>query len=486
MRILVLNPPYFPKFSRPQRSPAVTKSGTLYYPVWLAYATGHLERQGHEVRLVDAPAVGQTLADVMTLSREFSPEMLVVDTTTPSILNDISVVNEFRAQFPDCRIVLVGTHASGRPVETLEMCAGADIVASGEYEMTLEELAAHPDRSLAEVTGITWRKEEEIVTNIARAMNWNLDGLPFAAEVYSKHLRIKDYFNPNALYPMVTIITGRGCPYRCTFCVYPQTMHGHKYRCRSVENVADEFEWVQENLPRAKAIFIEDDTLTVDRERSVALANELIKRKIKLSWTANSRADVDYETLRAMKEAGLRQLCVGFESGDQQVLNNIKKGIKVSRFEKFMEDARRAEVQIHGCFMVGNPGETKETMAKTLDLALRINPTTAQFYPVMVYPGTEAYDEFEAKGMLEATDYGDWLTPDGLHNTVVRNPDISPRELVEFCDDARRQFYLRPKYLAMKLKQAARDWHEAVRLVKGFRTFCKYLFRGSFAARKPA
>ncbi len=386
MRVLVLNPPYFPRFSRPQRSPAVTKSETLYYPVWLAYATGHLERQGHEVRLIDAPARSLAIEDVLQISRELRPELLVLDTTTPSIVNDLQTARKFREHFPSTRIVLVGTHASARPAESLELCPEADIVCRGEYELTLEELAAHPERPLSEVAGITWTRDGNVVTNTSRAFNWNLDLLPFASEVFQKHLRLEDYYNPNARYPMVTIITGRGCPYRCTFCVYPQTMHGHKYRCRSVDNVADEFQWVQQNLPRVKAIFIEDDTLTVDRQRAVLLAEELTRRKIRLSWSANSRADVDYETLRAMKQAGLRQLCVGFESGDQQVLNKMKKGIKVSRYDQFMKDARRSGVLIHGCFIVGSPGETPTTMQKTLDLVLRINPTTAQFYPVMVYP----------------------------------------------------------------------------------------------------
>jgi radical SAM superfamily enzyme YgiQ (UPF0313 family) len=269
MRILTLNPPFLPKFSREQRSPAVTKSGTLYYPMWLAYATGVLESDGFQVTLLDAPAQGSTVEQVMDFVREFNPAMVVVDTSTPSIYNDVQVASEIKKSLPECTIVLVGPHVSALPDDTLAIDAAIDVVALGEYDYTVRDLArALRDReAFTDVLGITYRKNGKIVQNEDRPLIDDLDALPFVSQVYSKHLNIKDYFYAICQHPEVTIITGRGCPHRCTYCVYPQTFQGRTYRPRSPENVAKEFEFIAQNFPFVKEIFIEDDTFPVDRKR---------------------------------------------------------------------------------------------------------------------------------------------------------------------------------------------------------------------------
>ena len=129
--------------------------------------------------------------------------------------------------------------------------------------------------------------------------------------------------------------------------------------------------------------------------------------------------------------------------------------------------------------MAGLPGETKETMEQTLKLAKKLNPDTVQFYPVMVYPGTEAYDWYQTRGLISTQDFSKWLTPRGLHNTVIRTEELSSQEIVRFCDDARRAFYLRPIYLLYKAKQSVTDPHEMKRNLKSARTFIRYLFKGS-------
>jgi anaerobic magnesium-protoporphyrin IX monomethyl ester cyclase len=307
----------------------------------------------------------------------------------------------------------------------------------------------------------------------------NLDELPWVSRAYQKHLNIRDYFNPNALYPMVTLITSRGCPFRCTFCVYPQTLTGRRYRFRSIENVVDEMEFVVREFPDARSIFFEDDTLTANKKRCLELAEAILERGIKITWTANSRVDLDLETMRRIKAAGCRELCVGFESGDQDILASMKKGTKVDRMFRFMDDARKAGIFIHGCFMMGFPGETLDSINKTIDLAMKLCPDTVQFYPVMVYPGTEAYEEYQEKGWITVRDYDQWLTKDGLHNCVVRNETLSSAELVRLCDMARKRFYLRPRYIAYKSLQMLTRPSEIVRTVKAARTFYKHLLFGS-------
>jgi anaerobic magnesium-protoporphyrin IX monomethyl ester cyclase len=480
MKILTLNPPYYPKFSRSQRSPAVIKSGVMYYPIWLSYATGVLEQDGFTVRLVDAPAEGHDLQYVLDYCEDFTPNVVVIDTSTPSINNDIRVAEAIRSKFKDIFVLLVGPHVTALPDESLRQSKVVNAVARGEYDYTVRDLARALDggTDLSTVLGLTYQdKNSEIITNPDRPLIRDLDSLPFVSEVYKRYLKVENYFYSITQYPEVAIITGRGCPYHCTYCVWPQTITGHGYRKRSIENVADEFEFIARELPQVREIFIEDDTLTVDQRRSIALSKELIGRGNKLSFTANSRADISYETLDHLQRAGLRLVCVGFESGDQQVLDNIKKNITIDQFYQFRDAARRANVLVHGCFMAGNPGDTRNTLKKTLELAKSLNPDTAQFFPIMIYPGTEAFDWAQNNGYMLTENYNQWLTQDGLHRTIVDRPGLTAEEIVTWCNESRRSFYLRPRFIFGKLLEIISRPKEFRRIFKASRTFFKYLFR---------
>jgi radical SAM superfamily enzyme YgiQ (UPF0313 family) len=459
----------------------VIKSGVVYYPIWLAYTVGVLEQAGFTTTLLDAPAAGQTLSDVLDWVEERAPRLVVIDTSTPSIHNDAEVAAAVKARVPSAFVLLVGPHVSALPEESLELFPAADAVARGEFEYTVREVArtVRDGGTLSAVEGLSYRESSgRAVHNPDRPPLEDLDALPFVSRVYKRHLRVPDYFYSIARYPQVTILTGRGCPYRCFYCLWPQTLTGHRYRRRSVENVVSEFIAIQRELPDVREVFVEDDTLTVDRKRCEALAEALIRRQSRLPFSANSRADVPYETLARLREAGLRLLCVGFESGDQRVLDAMHKGIKVEQFYRFREDARRAGVLIHGCFMAGGPGETHESLAKTLKLAKALDPDTAQFFPLMVYPGTEAYGWARARGYLVSEDYRQWLTAEGYHRTVLEQPAISSEELVAWCDRARRSFYLRPRYVAGKAAQMLARPAEAVRILRAARVFSRHLLGG--------
>jgi radical SAM superfamily enzyme YgiQ (UPF0313 family) len=462
----------------------VTKSGTLYYPIWLAYAAGYLEKRGHSVLFLDAPAADLSFDDVARRAADFGAEMAVLDTSTPSIHNDIAVAGHLKEAVAGLFTVLVGVHVSAVPVETLEESAAVDAVAFREYDMTLAELAATLSRSrdraaLADVAGLAFRDADgAIVRNADRPPIENLDDIPMVSSVYQRHLDIMPYFYGHSRHPLIVMVTGRGCPFRCTYCVIPQTLHGHRYRTRSVANVAEEFAYIAANFPSVKEIMIEDDTFTVDRKRCRELAQALIDRRLtRIPWSANARADVDLETMKIMKRAGCRLFCVGFESGDQRILDNIRKGTTIDKIRAFMKNARRAGILVHGCFMVGNRGETRETLETTLRFAKELNPDTAQFFPIMVYPGTDDYRYFDEKGWITTHDYREWVTEEGLHSSVVSNPDLTYQELVEFCDRARREFYLRPSYILSKALQIVARPGEAKRILKAFRTFSRYLFR---------
>jgi radical SAM superfamily enzyme YgiQ (UPF0313 family) len=488
MKIILLNPPFLPRFSRPQRSPAVTKSGTIYFPIWLAYGTGVLEANGFDVFLIDAPARGVDLPKVLERVVDVHPDLVVLDTSTPSIRNDLQIAGEIRRVLPNVCIVLVGTHVSALAEETLLASTAPDAIARREYEQTILELACllrdFPEAKASRegfdrILGLSYRMGDRITHNPDRPFIEVIDSLPWVSPVYKKHLNIRDYFNPNALYPMVTLITSRGCPFRCSFCVYPQVFTGRKYRFRSIGDVLDEMEYVIREFPEARSIFFEDDTLTANKKRCLAFADGILNRGIRIPWTANSRIELDLETMERIRAAGCRQLCVGFESGDQQTLDTMKKGTRLERMARFMEDSRKSGLLIHGCFMVGFPGETRESIFRTIDLAIQLKPDTVQFYPVMVYPGTEAYAEYHRRGWITALNYENWVTPEGLHNCMIRNETLNGAELVRLCDLARRRFYLRTEYITYKLVQVLIRPSEWGRTVKAARTFFRHLIHGS-------
>ena len=477
----MLNPPFFPKFSRSSRSPAVTKGGTIYFPLWLAYATGVLEKEGHDVKLVDAPAALLSEKDVLKIVKEFKPELVVLDTSTASIKNDVNVLEKIKKAHK-CFGVLVGTHVSALPKETLRTSKAIDAVCVQEYDYTLKELAKELGRKkqdLAKVKGIAFRKGSKDVVNPLREKIKDLDALPFVSEVYKRHLNYKDYFYSANLWPEITIVTGRGCPFNCKFCNWVQNLNPGPYRKRSVENVLEEFKYIKKNFPDVKEVFLEDDTFTAEHKRVEEFCKAKIKAGIKILWSCNARADVPLETLKIMKKAGCRLLCVGFESGSQHVLNDVRKGTTLGKIEKFMQDTKKAGVMVHGCFMVGNPMDTDESIRETINLAKRLSPDTAQFFPIMVYPGTASYEHFKKKGFLVTEDYSKWVDEKGWHNCMVSMPGLSNEQIVGWCNQGRKEFYFRPGYILSKGIQIIKQPKEAIRIAKAGKTFLKYFIGGS-------
>jgi len=486
MNLLFFNPPFKGRFSRTSRSPAVTKGGTFYFPIWLAYAAGVAEQSGHRIRLYDAPADRLAVSDVFTLLGDFQPDILVVDTSTPSIYSDAKTAEKFKEQFKDIFVVLVGTHPSALPEQVIEINPCIDAVAVGEYDYTIRDLAKTIElkQPLETVDGLVFRKNEKIVKNPERNKIENLDALPFVSSVYRKYLDYKNYFFAAANYPMVMIMTGRGCPHRCFFCVYPQVFHSRRYRVRSPENVVDEFEYITNNFPKVKEIGIEDDCFSANRSHVRKICELIIERKIRIKWYCNVRGDLDYELLKLMKQAGCRLVTVGFESSSQQVLDNMNKGEKVERYYRFAKDARRAGILVHGCIMVGNPGDNRKTLEQSYEFSKKINCDSMQFYPLYVYPGTEAYVWAKDNGYLKTTDFSQWLTKEGLHNCVLNTPELSSEEMVFLCNDYLKKYHLRPGYIWKKLCQAVMDPWEGFRTFKSATVFLSKIISGSMRKGK--
>src|SRR4030065_2005894 len=377
MKIILLNPPFkteYGRFSRTSRSPAITKSGTIYYPIWLCYVAGVLEEAGHEIKVIDSCAYEYNLEKTLQLVSAFKPQLAVLDTSTPSIYSDLKTGAEIKRLLPGCFVVLMGTHPSALSSETLQKNSAIDAIFIGEADYTARELAQKLSESdiqkirtdswyrnniLSRVDGLAYRSNEKIHVNKRREFIKDLDELAFVSQVYKRHLDTRKYFFAASDYPEVQIMTARGCIARCTFCVYPQTIHGWKYRTRSPQNIADEFQWIIENMPEVREIGIEDDTFTGSQQRSAEFCKELIKRNVKIKRYCNVSADLKYETMRWMRKAGCVLVTVGYESANREILKNINKRTTPEMIVEFSKNKRKAGLLGHGRFMAGNRGEDR-------------------------------------------------------------------------------------------------------------------------------
>ena len=477
---IFINGPFLKGFSRESRSPAVTKSGTLYYPAWLAYACGLAEDNGFECKLIDSIADKISFEKSIDIVVKSNPKIVVIGTSTPSIEADLKFAKALKKSLKDSLIILVGTHASSVADQIVLENDFVDLIARREYDLIILELLKRlrDGDEWFDVLGITYESNGSVHKNTDMPYIHDMDILPFASKVYSKHLTIKNYFYGHIRYPMISIFTSRGCNAKCNFCLYPQTMFGN-FRKRSPKNIADEFLWISKNLPEVKEVLIDDDTFTMNLKHAQQGAQELININNKLLWTCEARATLNYETLSLMKKAGCRLVVTGFESISQDVLNKIKKGIKQHRVDAYVDDAKKAGIKIHACFMAGNPGDTKETLNASLEWALEKNFDTAQFFPLQVYPGTEAYDWAKETGYLKEQNYRDWVTSTGMHNMTINKNDmgLTFQECLDFCDYARRRFYLRPKYIIGKIFQGILKPQEFKKNLKGFMKIYKHLFK---------
>lgn len=473
MKILMLNPPFLPRYSRQSRSPCVAKGGTFYMPYFLSYCCGVVEREGFNVKLVDAVANEWDEKQTLEFVKKLKPSLVVVDTSTPSIYNDVKIASKIKNSGVR-HVSLVGTHPTRLPNETLNLSEKIDSICRGEYDETVAELAEKLEagKPLKGTRGLTYRKNKKIIHNPDRPLIKNLDSLPFVSEVYKKHLDVKKYFYASLTWPQVTILTARGCPFNCSFCPIP---FKNSYRARSPENVAQEFEYIQNELPYVKEVMIEDDTFPVLKDRTKKICDLLAENDNRLRWSCNARVDVDFDTLKSMKKAGCRLMCVGFESPKQKVLDNVHKKTTKQLQLDFMEKTRKLGLLVNGCFILGLPGDTKESITETIEFAKNLNPDTAQFYPLMVYPGTEAYEWAKKNGYLETEDFSEWIRENGYHSTTVSGPSMTSQELLELCDKARKEFYFRCGYISMKARQVITNRDELLRTLKSMKTFFNYI-----------
>lgn len=484
MKIYMLNAPFLPKFVRYGRwIGGVTRGGSLDYPIWLAYATGVLEKENHKVKLVDVPAWDWGEEDVIRDIKGFKPNLIVIESNFSSLSNDTYIAKLLKDNIEDAKIVSVGPPASQFADKILKN-DGVDIVARFEYDFTVRDIAEaiEEDKGFKNIKGIYYKENGKVIHNPDREFisSEELDEIPFVSKVYKDHLNLKDYYLAHTLvYPMVQIFTGRGCPYLCSFCSFPENLMGRQYRTRSIENVADEFEYVQEELPKVKEIFVEDDTFTISKKRVKEICEEIKRRKLDVTWSCNARANLDYETMKAMKEAGCRLLDVGYESGSDEILKNIKKGITTDHMRKFTNDAKKVGLMIHADFVFGFTGETKETAEKTIRFAKELKPNIVQFAVAMPIPGTAFYKWCKENNFLLIDDIEEALDKKGHQKCIISYPEFTKEDIEKYVDKALKEYYLTPSYIPIAMKNILRKngLYELKGIIKSARVFLEYMRR---------
>jgi len=439
LKTLFLNAPSYEGFDggAGSRYQARREIRSFWYPTWLAQPAALIPGS----KLIDAPARGLSMDDVLPMAKDY--ELIVLHTSTPSFTSDVKVAEAFKAENPKLIIGMVGAHTAVSPEPSVLASPAIDFVCHNEFDYTCREIAE--GKPISEVNGLTYKLDGKAVSTPARAMIENMDDLPHVIDVYKRDLVIEDYFIGYLMHPYVSLYTGRGCKSRCTFCLWPQTIGGHRYRTRSPESVAEEIAKAKSYFPQVKEFFFDDDTFTDDLPRAEEIARHL--GKLGVTWSCNAKANVPYETLKVMRDNGLRLLLVGYETGSQKILNNIKKGMRTEFARRFTSDCHKLGVTIHGTFIMGLPGETQDTIEETIRFAKEINPHTIQVSLAAAYPGTTLYKQGVENGWL--MDNGGRLIDDhGIQISSLSYPHLSHQEIFESLATFYKRFYFRPKKVA--------------------------------------
>jgi len=462
---LFLNPPTFEDFdggagARYQASREVT---SFWYPTWLCYPAGMIAG----AKVVDAPVQRLDLAACLAIARDY--DMVVMYTSTPTLFLDIATAKAIKMTRAAIVTVLVGPHVSILPEESLRQADGAvDIICRGEFDYAIKELCE--GRKWEEVAGLSFRRGSDMLHTPDRPPLKDLDALPFAAQVYQRDLPINDYIIPHFLHPYVSIYSSRGCPSRCIYCLWPQTFSGRVMRCRSPQNVFAEVEWIIKNIPQTKEISFDDDTFTADINHARAVAQLL--KPLGISWTINARANCDYETLKIMRESGLRHVVVGYESGNDRILKNIKKGVTKEQAIRFTKDCQKLGLSIHGAFIMGLPGESRDTISETIEFAKRLDLNSIQASIASPYPGTEFYDLCIENNWIESASF---LDGSGHQKCTISYPELGSTEIFNSVEEFYNKFYFRPSYILRSIGRMIIDSSERKKLLREGKQYLAYM-----------
>ena len=461
MRVLFLNPPSFEGFDggAGSRWPASREIESYWYPVWICFPAGMLP----DSKVVDAPAHRISIERTVAMAADF--DVLLLFTSTPGFEVDVRIAEMMKEKNRQLKVVFVGPPVTVEPEKCLDSSKAIDFVIRREFDRQIVDFANGVP--VEQLPGVTFRgRDGRIGHNSDGGYVENLDSLPWVSKVYKRDLDFTRYNVPFLLHPYISFYTSRGCPAQCTFCLWPQTHSGHRWRLRSAEDVANEAAWAFQNFAGLREIFFDDDTFNYKKDRTLEVCKKLAP--LNITWSCTSRVTTDYDTLSAMKDAGARLMIVGYESGDPQILKNIKKGATVDMARRFTKNAHKLGLTIHGTFVIGLPGETRETVQNTINFAKEMDVETLQVAIAHPYPGTEFYDYLKQNNLITI----DSMTDGQGHQLPnIIYPGLDQGELMDSVERFYAEYYFRPKAAWRVVKKSLFDGKERKRLYKEAREF---------------
>jgi anaerobic magnesium-protoporphyrin IX monomethyl ester cyclase len=427
--VTLVNPPY------PPMSSGHPPSAVL----GLGYLAAVLEKNQYEVDVIDFPALKLSYEEFRSEISKRQPNIVGITSATLTYKSALRIARIAKETCPNCVTLLGGIHATFWDDKALQECPYLDVIVRREGENTLLELVQRLEagKSFHDVLGITYRKDGKIVRNPDRPYIEDLDSLPFPARHFWPIERLRKGEE------LFSLMTTRGCVYWCPFCSTVR-MHGRKYRMRSPKNVVDEIEFLHDTYGATQFTFF-DDVFTLGEARTEELCQEIKNRKLKIQWTCGTRVDmVTRELLLKMKEAGCVAVWFGVESGSQSVLDAMDKGILIEQTVKAFKWVREIGLRPIPNVILGFPGETKQTILKTIKFAEKVSPDDLACYDVATpFPGTPLYDLVKEKGWLKVTDFDKY----DIDTPTFETPWLSMKELKEIHEQAFRHFYFRPTYI---------------------------------------
>ncbi len=473
MKIVYINPPYGENFVRSARWAARSRGRVQRHPEQALIQIAVLREAGHECRFIEGAALNLSREEILQQVEEFDPDIAIIHTTTPSIYNDCEYAGLLKRKGA-IKTVLVGAHASAVPENTFDIAGDAvDYIVRGEADYTLRDIAE--GKPPKEIQGISFKDKGEVIHNSSRPL-LDVNELPFPAWDL---IDPRWYHDAGKLYPFITLYTGRGCHGKCTFCRETQVINGSKLRMRSPDKVIAEMEYVLSMFPYLREIMFETDTFTAVPGHVRGVCEKILEKGIhkQVRWSCNVRVDIQPELLPLMKKAGCRMLMIGFEFGTNKQLESVKKETTIETARRFAHQAHSLGFTLHGCFMIGAPGETPESAQKTIDFAKSLPLDTIQISGVVVYPGTEFYEWARDNDFLVPDDWTGWVNESCEQATVLNYPQMSKETIDYYIDKGLREFYLRPRQI-MKMLFSIRSAGDILRKFYGIKSFFSYFMQG--------
>ena len=408
----------------------------------IAYIASMIETEGASVRILDCTAEEIALTKIEDRLKTFSsPKFVGITATTPLIINAYKIAGIVKKLFPSTKVVLGGVHPSVLPDESLNN-PDVDFVVRDEGEITVKELLSGVP--IEKIEGLSWKMNGKMLHNPIRPLIKNLDEIPLPAYHL---LPMKKYYPAVGSYkrlPAISIFATRGCPGRCTFCY--RTFYG-KVRARSADNILNEIKILQRDYG-IKEIAFYDDTFTLFKNVVSEFCQKILEQKIDIVWSCFTRVDyVNEEILKAMKKAGCHLILFGVESADENILKNINKRISLEQVREVVEICRKIGIETRASFMIGNSGETEETIKKTIDFAIDLDPDEVQFNITTAYPGTELFKWADEMGYILDKDWSNY----NMSYLNLHLPTVSQERLRYYYKLSHTRFYIRPKIIARRL-----------------------------------